>query len=237
MDNEIKTLIEAFIGYRDELEPVKQNLEAFVKAYESASGDILKLNEAMSGDIKGNLDRIARSLSEQADKAAALNEGIARFTAMGERYFSGAERLTQSMQKLSDRMDKLVETESRAEADLEKLEAMLEERRRAYDIKSLSDSLGRYTENVEKIGDFVDKSVAGAINDGNSRLKEILESEGRLMRELAAERKSVEELLAEYRETNKFLRLAVENGDVNTEYIYEILDKWALERKVKTKKK
>ena len=57
------------------------------------------------------------------------------------------------------------------------------------------------------------------------------------MRELAAERKSVEELLAEYRETNKFLRLAVENGDVNTEYIYEILDKWALERKVKTKKK
>ena len=113
----------------------------------------------------------------------------------------------------------------------------MEERKRAYDIKSLSDSLRRYTENVEKIGDFVDKSVAKAIGESNLRLKEILESEAALAKELAEEKKSTEELLNEYRESNKLLRRAVEGNDVNTEYVYEILDKWALDRKVKTKKK
>ena len=238
MDNaEIKSLIAAFKGYRDELEPIRQNLAAFVDAYEQASEDILKLNEAMSGDIKGNLERIGRSLAEQADKAAELKQSISKFTESGERYFQSADKLSQSMQKISERMDKIGATEARAEQDLQRLESLLEERKKAYDIKSLSESLRKYTENVEKIGDFVDRSVAGTINEGNAKLKEILTSEAALARELAAERKSTEELIAEYRESNRLLRLAVEGNDVNTEYVYEILDRWALDRKVKTKKK
>ena len=238
MDNaEIKTLITVFKAYRDELEPIRQNLSAFVEAYERASGDIEKLNEAMSGDIKGNLEKIGKSLSEQADKAAELKQSVTGFTACCEKYFSNANRLSEAMSRISDRMEKTVATEARAEQDLARLEAFLEERKRAYDIKSLSDSLRRYTENVEKIGDFVDKSVAKAIGESNLRLKEILESEAALAKELAEEKKSTEELLNEYRESNKLLWRAVEGNDVNTEYVYEILDKWALDRKVKTKKK
>ncbi len=238
MDNaEVKNLIEAFKGYRDVLGPVEENLSAFITAYESVSGDIQRLNEALSGDIRGNLDAIYRSLSEQAARATDLSARIDLFTRSSDKYFQSVDRLTGLIGKVADAAEAVSEVERRAETDLKRLETMLEERKRAYDVKALAASLEKYSENVVKMGEFVDTSVAGAIEENNKKLNEILSGSGELVKEISGEKKAVEQLAAEYRESVKLLRSAVESNDVNMAYIYDILDKWAEDRKVRTKKK
>ena len=132
MDNaEVAKLIEAFKGYRELLGPVQENLSAFIAAYESVSGDISRLNEALSGDIKGNLDKIYRSLSEQAAKATDLSARIDRFASSSEKYFSSVEKLGASVEKVAAKVEAISALEERAEKDLGRLENMLEERKRA----------------------------------------------------------------------------------------------------------
>ena len=50
------------------------------------------------------------------------------------------------------------------------------------------------------------------------------------------EKSSIEELSENYRATNALLKKILEKNDVNEEYIFEIIDKWAETRRVKTKK-
>ncbi len=238
MDNaEVRNLIEAFKGYRDLLGPVQENLSSFIAAYESVSGDIARLDEALSGDIKGNLDRIYRTLSEQAAKATDLSSRIDKFTASSDRYFSSVEKLSSTVEKVAGKFEAVNAIEERAERDLGKLESMLEERKRAYDVKSLGDSLEKYSENVLKISEFVDTSVAGTMKENNKKLSEVIAANGEILKELTGEKKALEALIAEYRESNRLLKSAVENNDVNLNYVYEIMDNWAEDRKIRKGKK
>ena len=56
------------------------------------------------------------------------------------------------------------------------------------------------------------------------------------MQTLIEEKSSIEELVKNYTESNNLLKNIVANNDVNEQYIFDILDKWATLRGVKTKK-
>ena len=47
---------------------------------------------------------------------------------------------------------------------------------------------------------------------------------------------NIKELVETYNQTNMMLKTITENKDVNEQYIFDIIDAWAKDRKVKTKK-
>ena len=53
---------------------------------------------------------------------------------------------------------------------------------------------------------------------------------------IISEKNSIDKLVESYNSSNQLLKKVVENKDVNEQYIFEILDKWAEDRRVKTKK-
>jgi len=50
------------------------------------------------------------------------------------------------------------------------------------------------------------------------------------------EKESIDKLVESYNSSNKLLKKVVESNDVNEQYIFEILDKWAELRNLKIKK-
>lgn len=236
-NNDVRILVEAFIGYRDMLTPIQANLNEFVATYESMRSDIEKLNTAFAGDLKGNLDKIYRTLSAQAEKATDLSSRIDRFVTVTNRYTADAEKLMSLMEKISSRLEAIRDTETKAEAQLARLDGLLEEKRKNYNVKDLEKMLEAYNDNVGKMSDFVNNSVAGAISQSNRTLQDIKSSNDQLVKEIAGERKSLEALASASRETGRLLQKVVENNDVNEAYVYEIIDKWAESRKVRTRKK
>lgn len=235
-DNEVKVLIETFKGYRDLLTPIQSNLNDFIATYSGLQGDIDRLNQAFSGDAKTNLEKIYRTLSGQAEKATDLASQIDRFMKMSNKYTDDVAKLLGAVEKVADKLENISALENKAETQLEKLETILNEKRKSYNVKDLERTLENYDDNVRRMNDFINKDVAEKVADSNAKINAVKSGSEAMLNRISQEKTSIEELTATYRETNKLLRQIIEKDDVNEAYLYDILDKWAQERKVKIKK-
>ncbi|MBQ8177770.1 MAG: hypothetical protein IJ033_01125 [Clostridia bacterium] len=234
--NEVKLLIETFKSYRDLLTPIQSNLNDFIATYSGVQSDIDRLNQAFSGDARGNLDKIYRTLSSQAEKATDLASQIDRFMRMSNRYTDEITKLLGTVEKVADKLENISDLETKAETQLGKLESILDEKRKSYNVKELQRTLENYDDNVRRMNEFINKDVAEKVADSNQKINAVKSGSEAMLSRISQEKTSIEELTQTYRETNKLLRQIIEKDDVNEAYLYDILDNWAKDRKVKIKK-
>ena len=119
---------------------------------------------------------------------------------------------------------------------MKKLDTLIEEKKINYNVKDLERSLDVYNNNVQKVSDFINKDVAQALNESGRKIDAIKKESDDLTKKIATQTESVEKLCETFKSTNTLLKNMVEKEDVNEEYIFAILDKWANERGVKIKK-
>lgn len=237
MENEeVKALIAAFTEYRDLLVPIQSNLHDFADTYDSMKNDIEKLNSAFGSDIKSNLEEIYNNLSKQAEHAADLSSRIDQFVKTTAKYTSDFSRLISMLEKAADKLQGVNDLEARAEEQIGKLDSILEEKKKSYNIKELQRSLESYNDNVKKVSEFINVEVAETLSKSSGELSAIKSGGEAVTKQIEAEHSDLQSLLGASLETNKLLKKIVENEDVNEAYIFDIIDKWAKTRKVKTKK-
>ncbi len=234
--NEVKILIETFKSYRDLLTPIQSNLNDFIATYSGVQNDLDRLNQAFSGDARGSLDKIYRTLSSQAEKASDLATQIDKFMRMSGKYTEDISKLLNTVEKVADKLENISELETKAETQLGKLESILDEKRKSYNVKDLQRTLENYDDNVRKMNEFINKDVAEKVADSNQKINAVKSGSEALMKNISNQKGSIEELASTYRETNRLLKQIVEKDDVNEQHLYEVLDKWAESRKVKIKK-
>lgn len=232
---DMSALIQTFLGYRDMLVPVLDSLHEFVSTYDGLQQDIKAISQAFEGDVGGKLQQIYDDLAKQAKKGNDLATQIDRFVSQGATYMQEIAALGKSMAELQNSMQSLGELERKADEQLGKLDTLIEEKRKNYNLRELQRSLDSYNTNVQKVSDFVNKDVARVLADNNSRLDGIRSQSDNMMRELQGESQSIEQLLIETRNNNALLTRLVEQQTVDEAYLYTVLDKWAMERKIKLK--
>lgn len=234
--NEVKILIETFKSYRDLLTPIQSNLNDFIATYSGVQSDLDRLNQAFSGDARGSLDKIYRTLSSQAEKASDLATQIDKFMRMSGKYTEDISKLLNTVEKVADKLENISELETKAETQLGKLESILDEKRKSYNVKELQRTLENYDDNVRKMNEFINKDVAEKVADSNQKINAVKSGSEALMKNISNQKGSIEELTSTYRETNRLLKQIVEKDDVNEQHLYEVLDRWAETRRVKIKK-
>ena len=233
---DLQALIQAFLGYRDLLTPVLDSLTEFVNTYDGLRNDIDTLNQAFAGDVKGKLEQISSTLAQQAARSTDLASQIDRFVSMGDRYVHQISSLSDTLGKVEAEMRSVGELEQKANEQLQKLDALVQEKRNNYNLRDLQRSLDNYNNSVQRVSDFINKDVAQGLQEGNSRLDSIRSQNEVLLRELGREGQDVGALLGEYRANNALLAKLVEQKDVDEAYLFDILDRWAASRGVKRKK-
>lgn len=234
--NEIKELIDAFKGYRDLIAPIAQNLSEFSGAFEGMKSDIKNLNATFGGDIQGKLDKIYQDLSSQAQKSKLLSDELENFSAKTKSYVTAIDDVSQALKKMQDRLLAADEIEKKAQEQILRLDSLIEEKNRNFDIKQLQKSLETYNLGVEKVNEYINKDVSDALKQSGEIISHIRDKNESVFETLINEKDSLSRLLEEYQKNNLLLKKIVEKNDVNEEYIFDILDKWAQIRKVKTKK-
>lgn len=237
MDNkDMQSLINTFKEYRDLLTPLQNNLQSFADTYHSLRTDIEKINIAFEGDIKGNLEEIYKTLSSQAEKATDLSSRIDKFIDLSNSYTKNINKFISVFERVAERMEAVHQIEVKAEEQIGKLDAIIEEKKKSYNVRDLQRSLSSYNENVQKISEFINKDIAQSINQNHEKLSQIKNDNENIIDILVQENSSLEILLNHNQTTNDLLKKIIENKDVNEEYIFDIIDNWAANRKVKTKK-
>ncbi len=235
-NNEVNALIDAFVGYREMLVPIQADMHEFLETYGALKNDVDKLNVAFSGDVQGKLSEIYKNLASQAEKSEELTRKVDQFLKSSEKYTEEVDSLIGMFKSIQDRISAVNEIEAKAEEQIGRLDTIIEEKRRNYDLKDLKKSLDAYNSNLQTVGDFINKDVAENIIENTNSIKEIKEGNQSIAKHLEEEKQTIEGLVETYKSSNELLKKIVEKEDVNEAYIYDILDKWAEDRRVKIKK-
>ncbi|MGN1213028.1 MAG: hypothetical protein ACI4TZ_03195 [Christensenellales bacterium] len=235
-NNEIQSLIATFKEYRDLITPIEQNLREFSTSFDSIRTDIQNLNENFGGNLQGKLDKIYNELSSQADKAKTLSSEVDRFVALTNKYVNSVDTLVTLCGSIEGKIKNVDSIQKRAEDQLEKLNVIIEEKRKNYDVKQLEKNLEVYNVGVQKINDYINKDVGETLKQSSEKISQIQNKNDSVLEALNSEKNSIDKLVENYKVSNELLKRVVENNDVNEQYIFEIIDKWAEDRRVKTKK-
>ena len=237
MENkEISSLIDAFTGYREMLVPVQQDLHEFLETYAAIRSDVDKLGSTFSGDLKSKLNEIYKLLESQSSKSEELARKVDQFLFSTNKYTEEVDHLMSLFEGISSKIENVNQIEQRAEDQLEKLDNLLEEKKKNYNLKELEKSFEAYNANLAQVGEFINKEVAENLVSNSRSIQSIKDGSENIAKQLLEEKKSIEVLTESYRTSNDLLRKIVEREDVNEAYIFDILDRWAESRKVKTKK-
>ena len=235
-NNEIRSLIATFKEYRDLLTPIEQNLKEFSLSFDSISGDIKNLNSSFDGNVQQKLDSICKDLAEQVDKAKNLSNQVDSFMASTNRYVNSVDRLITICGRIEEKLSTVDKIQNEAEAQIEKLDNIIEEKKKTYNIKQLEKNLETYNIGVQKVSEFINKDVADVLKTNSEKIQQIQDKNSSIYQSISDEKTSIDKLIETYSSSNELLKKIIEKNDVNEQYIYEILDKWADARKIKTKK-
>lgn len=234
---DLNALITAFLGYRDMLSPVLSSLQQFVDTYDGLRADIDTLNNAFSGDVKGKLQEIYDTLAKQAARSGDLASQIDRFVTMGAGYVAQIGKLSQAIDRAEAGIGAVTALEQKADEQLHRLDVIIAEKRTNYNIKDLQRSLENYNNTVQKVSDFINRDVGEALAASNSKLDAIRSQNEVLAKEIGRNDQAIDDLVQQYQINNQLLTRLTERNDVDTAYLYELLDRWADDRGVKHKNK
>ena len=237
MDNsDVKTLISTFMEYRDLISPIEQNLREFSLSFESIKSDIKNLNEGFDGSLQSKLDKIYKELSSQADKAKALAVQVDSFVSSTGKYVTAVDNLIEVCSKIENKLNVVDNIEKQAENQIERLNSIIDQKKKNYDLKELEKSLENYNKDVQKVSEYINTDVAEALKTSSQKIDKIKDKNESIFEAILEEKGSIDKLVDSYNASNKLLKKVVENNDVNEQYIFELLDKWAEERNLKIKK-
>ncbi len=236
-NSEVNALIDAFIGYREMLVPIQNDMHDFLETYDALKNDVEKIDKAFSGDVQGKLTEIYKTLSSQAEKSEALTRKVDEFLKSTNQYTEEVSKLMSMFESIQTKIAAVNDIETKAEEQISRLDDILEEKRRNYDLKDLKNSLDKYNSNLQQVSEFINKDVAENIVENTKTIQEIKSGNSSVVAHLNEEKSSIEALTENYKTTNELLKKILEKNDVNEEYIFDIIDKWAEDRRVKTKNK
>ena len=235
MDLETKQLIESFKAYRDLLTPIQRNLSEFIGTYDTMRQSVEDLSAAFGGDLKESLDSLLGKMSKEAQKAADLSGQIDKLSGAAVQYAQGVDTLVKQFSKIEQRLSTLSDLDQRASAQVARLDAVLEEKSKSYNLKELQGALDNYNRDIKKVGDFLNKDVADTLLSSRGKLDEIKGGLDAFVLKQRGEGETLEKLLSAYNASGGFLKKIAEGQDVNEAYLFEVLDRWAAARKVKTR--
>lgn len=236
MDNDIKMLIDTFKEYRDLITPIEQSLRSFSLSFDGISEDLKSLKNGLDGDVQSKLDKIYKELSSSSEKTKLLSQDVDRFLSSTGKYVSSVDKIVTMCESIEKKLSLLNSIEERANNQIDKLNTIIEDKKKTYDIKGLERKLEQYNVGVEKVSEYINTDVVETLKNNSDTISQIRDKNNSIFEAISEERGSIDKLVESYNNSSKLLKKVVESNDVNEEYIYEILDKWAESRKVKTKK-
>ena len=235
--NSIKELIDSFIAYRNLIAPLQESLHAVGKTYEEIRLDLDNLTKSFSGNAAAQLEKVHATIGAQAKSGQELGRKIEEYAASGEKYAQAVKDMSTRFSSVVNRIDALEEIEKSARSQIERIDALIAEKRSSYNLKELQKSLDGYNTNVEKISDFINKDVASVLKQNADKIEAIRKENEQLSTAVAEQGRDIAQLTATFKETAALLRKVAEGGTVNEAYLFDAFDKWAADRKVKIKKK
>ena len=140
---DLKALIDSFLAYRNILVPLQESLHSAVESYGSIKDDISRLEQTFGGQTKAQLDKIYLTINQQARSSAEMSEKIDKFVAGIDRYTKMMADTNEKFSNIEEKLLTINAIEKNAEEQIQRLDAIINEKKINYNIKDLQKTLER----------------------------------------------------------------------------------------------
>ncbi|MBQ7307087.1 MAG: hypothetical protein IJW82_00995 [Clostridia bacterium] len=234
-EKELNELVSIFKGYRDLLLPIQKSLNDFVESFGGLKTNLEGMNQLFEGDINGKLDKIYTTLYSQSQKSTDLSSRIDVFVKNTDKHLETITKLSTKLESIEQSLNRINELEAVAEGQIKKLDDIIQEKKINYNVKDLQRSLESYNINVQKVSDFINKDVAEKLKENNEKILQLKNENTEIKALIENQSKDIVTMIEYFKATGEYIKTAVEEEGINEEYLFEILDKWAVSRKIKIK--
>ena len=234
-EKELNELVSIFKEYRDLLLPIQKSLNDFAESFGGLKNNLEGMNQLFEGDINGKLDKIYNTLYSQSQKSTDLSSRIDVFVKNSDKHLDTITKLTAKLESVEQSLLKINELEAIAEGQIKKLDDIIEEKKINYNVKDLQRSLESYNINVQKVSYFINKDFAEKLKENNDKILQVKNENVEIKALIENQSKDLNTMIEYFKVTGEYIKIAVEQEGVNEEYLFEILDKWAVSRKIKIK--
>ena len=234
-EKELNELVSIFKGYRDLLLPIQKSLNDFVESFGGLKTNLEGMNQLFEGDINGKLDKIYTTLYSQSQKSTDLSSRIDVFVKNTDKHLETITKLSTKLESIEQSLNRINELEAVAEGQIKKLDDIIQEKKINYNVKDLQRSLESYNINVQKVSDFINKDVAEKLKENNEQMLQLKNENTEIKALIENQSKDIVTMIEYFKATGEYIKTPVEEEGINEEYLFEILDKWAVSRKIKIK--
>ena len=235
-NQDIQNLIASFVEYRNLFTPIEENLRLFADTYQTLRDEVQKIGKSLDGNLQEKLEGIYKDINSQFEKTQVLSTQIESFKQKTDEFSAQMQKLLNVLGAIDNKIERLDSIEDRAIKQIDKLDQLIEKKDKTYNVKELEDKLESYNLNIQKVSEFINKDIGIALKDTSEKIGYIRDKNESMLENLLAEKSNIEELVKQYTASNQLLKRVAEKEDINEEYVFDLLDKWASKRKIKTKK-
>ncbi|MCK9575117.1 MAG: hypothetical protein WCX32_04715 [Clostridia bacterium] len=228
---EIADLIGEFTNHTKVIETVNENFTNFMHAYKQIKESLEKLNI----DIKSK-QNIEKAMNDLVDKGTLLVGDITVLSQKVNKLESLINPIAEQIENLNTSFKKLINFDENVQAILNSV-SKTNETIDKLDLKQITTTLESYNQKMEQTKTIFEQDVKKAFNTNNARIDYMLKDVSSIVKNADSANTHLEELVKQQVELQTIISKLVDKNTFQMEYLYDVLDKWAEERKVKLSKK
>ena len=228
---EIADLIGEFTNHTKVIEAVNENFTNFVRAYKQIKESLEKLNIDIKS--KQNIEKAMNDLVGKGEllvgDITVLAEKINKLESLINPIAGQIENLNTSFKKLinfDENVQAILNSVSKTNETIEKL-----------DLNQITKTLESYNQKMDQTKTIFEQDVKKAFNVNNAKIDSMVKDVSFVLKNADTTSTRLEELVLQQVGLQAIIAKLVDKNTFQMEYLYDVFDKWAEERKVKLNKK
>jgi len=228
---EIADLIGEFTNHTKVIETVNENFTNFVHAYKQIKESLEKLNI----DIKSK-HNIEKAMNDLLGKGELLVVDITVLAEKINKLESLINPIAEQIENLNTSFKKLINFDENVQAILNSV-SKTNETIEKLDLNQITKMLDSYSQKMDQTKTIFEQDVKKAFNVNNAKIDNMIKDVSFVLKNADTTSTRLELLVKQQVELQAVIAKLVDKNTFQMEYLYDVFDKWAEERKVKLSKK
>lgn len=224
-DNDFKSkaldqILDHFAEERDLLSKTVKGIEEFASSYK----EIKTILDEFKGE--DNLS-VSNSLLNINSELISIDESVKNYnTNLAEKY----TEITEDFKNLFKKYDVLLESQKELTSFIEKIDNFMETLN-SLNMNEIINSLNENERKVERLNELVEKDLKEQIKHNNEVVGKVVTVFDEFIKTNNQQQMNVKQIADETQATNKLLKELSKSNNINEGVLFELMDKWAEDRK------
>lgn len=225
------------------MQEINKNLELFVENYRNTKRTLEEVKSPNGVDLSSKIDELTANLEQTRANVEIYGKKLyenLEISKVVSKEFDGVkeglEKIKNEILETTKQSEMYLKSQKEALESISKFEEIMKKIENV-DFKNYESKLERYTYNLQLLNDKIENGLQEKIDKNLGEIEKFEKKINEISENTTKQNNAITEIAKSVATMTTLLSKLTKTGNVDEQYIYEIIDRWADESKVKHKKR